>query len=102
MATVAEVKKSVADWVKWAVVLSYAVLGGVIAYRVSDEHRLTKLESDFASHQAAATKTEAELRGQLLQQQNDGKQILSAITAVQVEVAKLNGYLESRKTSQNQ
>jgi hypothetical protein len=99
MATVAEVKKNVADWVKWAVLLSYAVLTGIIVHEVNGEHRITTLETKQAAHLEAATKTEAELRAQLQQQHSDVQQILTAITAVQVEVAKINGYLESSKRS---
>jgi hypothetical protein len=97
-----EQNSKVGDWVKWACGLAWAVLACLIPYTLSLEHRFTKLETDQANHITAAGKAETEIRGQLAQVQNDGAKILTAITSVQVEVAKINGYLESRKSPQNQ
>jgi hypothetical protein len=89
--------KNVADWLKWGIMLSWAVIGVGVGYGISQEHRLTALETWKEGHTTSSAKTEADIRAQLDLQRTDGQRILTAITAVQVEVAKINGYIDSRK-----
>jgi hypothetical protein len=100
MPTASEVKKSVSDWVKWAVVLSYAVLGGIIAHEVNGEHRLTTLETNAAAHEKAASDTKADVYRRLDKQDENQAQLLKIMGEVQASIATIKGYLEGSKEGQ--
>lgn len=96
-----EQNSKVGDWVKWACGLAWAALACLIPYTLSLEHRFTTLEVDLGNHKAAAAKTELEIRGRLDTQDANYTKILEALSNVQTGVAKINGYLEARKSPQN-
>jgi hypothetical protein len=91
----------VGDWVKWAVGIAWLALGCLVPYTLSLEHRFTALETTLANHLTAAGKAEAEIKSRLDSQDATNTKILTALTDVQTGVAKINGYLEARKSPQN-
>jgi hypothetical protein len=100
MATVAEVKKSMADWVKWAVVLIYAVLTGIIVHEVNGEHRLTTLETNQSAHEKAAADTKTDVYRRLDRQDENQAQLIKLMGEVKASIATIQGYLEGSKEGQ--
>ena len=87
------------EWVKWVAGIALMLNGVVFGYAISIEHRLTKTEEGHAAHVKAAAEDKAAIQGQLKQQDETNKQVLAGITAVQVEVAKITGYMERSKSA---
>jgi hypothetical protein len=102
MATAADQKKTVADWVKWAVVLSYAVLTGIIVHEVNGEHRLTKVETDQTAHERTAGEQKREIYRRLDKQDDNQSQLLKIMSDVQASVAAIKGYMEGAKNAKQQ
>jgi uncharacterized protein YoxC len=96
-----EQNSKVGDWVKWAVGITWLAFAALLTYVVSVEHRITTQETTLADHKTAASKAELEIKGRLDSQELTNQKIVSVLTDVQTGVAKINGYLEARKSPQN-
>lgn len=101
MSPVAPVKSAVAEWVKWAVGLAWAVLVVGVGWLVALEHRQTKYEEGLesqkeklAAHIISAQQEKAAINARLDEQAKDQKQVLTTVTAVAVDVGEIKGYLK--------
>jgi hypothetical protein len=95
--------KAGADWLRWAVGIIITLLVGVnawvLTYTVGTEHRVTKTESDLATHLEKARDDKAAITARLDKQEDNWAKVLTGISSVQVDVAEIKGYMQRAKTS---
>jgi fumarylacetoacetate (FAA) hydrolase family protein len=95
-------KSGVSDWVKWAsgilITLVVAVNGWVVAYTLGNEHRVTKVEADFASHLEKSKEDKTAIVARLDRSDENWGKVLTGISSVQVDVAEIKGYMQRQKT----
>lgn len=86
---------------KWAVGILIAVLtacnGWAFAYTIGIEHRVTKVETDQASHLISAANDKTAINARLDRTDAAQAQVLTTINAVAVDVARIRGYMERQK-----
>ena len=90
-----------ADWVRWALAILITLLvaanAWVVTYTLGNEHRVTKVETDLASHLEKARDDKREIFSRLDKQDDNITKVLSGINSVQLDMAKLTGYFERAK-----
>jgi hypothetical protein len=102
MPTVADTKKNIADWLKWGVMLSWAVTGAIGGHAISTEHRLTQLESWKESHEKTTADTKRDIYRRLDKVDDNQAQLLKIMSDVQASVSSIRGYLEGSKSAHQQ
>lgn len=88
-----------AEWVKWVAGIAIVLSGSVFGYAISIERRLSTTETAQANHIKTADEAKADVYRRLDRQDDNISKVLNGITAVQVEVAKISGYMERQKAT---
>lgn len=94
-------QNSGADWVKWVAGLALSLNGIIFGYAISIERRQSTTETALSSHIIDAKESKAIINSRLDRSDESSAKVLQGISAVQVDVAKITGYLEQIKATKD-